>query len=114
MKKMIIAGIIALVAPLVSIYADGVGGTYHVEGKNPAGGRYEGTVVISGDATSGYSFQWTIGESQYAGTGTLADDTLTVDWGEADPVVYKVSADGSELKGRWGPKGKGKEKLTRE
>lgn len=114
MKKLFLIGLVTLLAPLATIYGD-VGGTYACEGRNEKGaGKYTGTVVITGDATSGYSFSWTIGESSYQGTGTLSGDTLTVDWGQPDPVVYKVNADGSELKGRWGPGGKGKEKLTRQ
>lgn len=114
MRKIFMIALLIALAPIVSLYAEGVGGTYAVSGKNPNGSRYEGTCVISGDAATGYSFQWTVGEGQFSGTGTLDGDTLTVDWGEPDPVVYKVSADGAELKGKWGPGGKGKEKLTRQ
>jgi hypothetical protein len=110
-KKLIL---LVILAPMFALFANGVGGTYHVEGKNPGGGRYEGTCVISGDPTTGYTFHWTIGGAQYTGTGTLDGDTLTVDWGQPDPVIYKVSADGAELKGKWGPKGRGRETLTRE
>lgn len=111
MKKLFL---VILFAPIISLFADGVGGTYSVAGKNPGGGRYEGTCVITGDTENGYTFQWTIGEEQYSGTGTLEGDILTVNWGQPDPVVYKVSDDGSELKGKWGPNGKGREKLNRQ
>jgi len=115
MKKMMLIALCAFLAPMASLYADGIGGTYTCEGKNPNGsGRYQGTVVISGDANAGYTVNWTIGESQYSGTGTLSGDTLTVDWGEPDPVVYKVKDDGAVLKGKWGPGGKGRETLTRQ
>ncbi len=114
MKKLMLIGVFALFAPLATAYAE-VGGTYNCQGSNGKGaGKYQGTVVITGDANSGYTFNWTIGDAQYTGTGTLSGDTLTVDWGQPDPVIYKVNADGSELKGRWGPGGKGKEKLTRQ
>ncbi|HNN01649.1 MAG TPA: fibronectin-binding protein [Turneriella sp.] len=111
MKKLFL---FAVLAPMFALFAEGVGGTYTVAGKNPGAGRYEGTCVISGDASTGYTFQWTIGEQQFSGTGTLDGDTMTVDWRQPDPVVYKVSADGAELKGKWGPNGKGREKLTRQ
>jgi hypothetical protein len=114
MRKLLLTGVFLLLAPMAALYAE-VGGTYDCQGSNGKGaGKYTGTVVITGDAASGYTFNWTIGSSQYSGTGTLTDDTLTVDWGQPDPVIYKVNADGSELKGRWGPGGKGKEKLTRQ
>ena len=91
-----------------------VGGTYTVQGTSPEGGKYEGTVTITGDSQSGYQFNWTIGAEQYSGTGKLEGNTLTVDWGAAEPVVYKVSEGGSKLIGKWGKKGRGKEKLTRQ
>ena len=112
MKNKLLIAIFALLLPAAA-FAE-VGGTYTCEGKNPNGGRYQGTVVISGDANSGYTFSWTIGADSYQGTGTLSGDTLTVDWGQPEPVVYKVLNDGAELKGKWGPGGKGKEKLTRQ
>ena len=55
-----------------------------------------------------------VGPSETAFLIALDGDTMTVDWGQPDPVVYKVSADGAELKGKWGPNGKGREKLTRQ
>ncbi len=114
MKKLLLFSVLALLTPIVTLYAQGVGGTYTVEGTNPDGSGYNGTCVISGDEASGYAFNWTVGASQYSGSGTLSGKKLTVDWGQPDPVIYKVNADGSELKGRWGPGGKGKEKLTRQ
>jgi len=110
MKKIMAFALLVLTSTL---YAE-IGGTYAVSGKNLQGGRYEGTCVVSGDAASGYSFSWTIGSESYTGTGTLSGDTLTVDWGAPEPVVYKVLEDGAQLKGRWGPDGKGKEKLTKQ
>jgi hypothetical protein len=90
------------------------GGTYAVEGTTPEGSTYTGTALISGDASAGFQVQWTIGDSQYSGTGTLAGDTLTVDWGAPEPVVYKIADGGAMLKGKWGKRGKGREKLTRQ
>jgi len=90
-----------------------VGGTYEVKGKGPDGAKYEGSVLITGDAEHGFTFAWTIGQENYSGHGTLSGNKLTVDWGEDTPVVYKVSKDGSKLDGRWGKNGKGKETLTR-
>jgi len=114
MKKFLVLAVFALFTPVVSVFAAGVGGTYAVEGTNPDGSGYAGTCVISGDEASGYTFNWTVGSSQYSGTGTMSGKKLTVDWGQPDPVIYKVSPDGSQLKGKWGPGGKGKETLTRQ
>lgn len=91
-----------------------IGGTYTVQGNTPEGGAYEGTVTISDNAASGYHVVWTIGSDTYEGNGKLIGNTLTVDWGQAEPVVYKVSRDGTTLNGKWGKRGKGREKLTRQ
>jgi len=90
-----------------------IGGTYSVEGTTPEGNAYSGTATISGDSNSGFQVQWTIGDSQYSGTGTLTGDTLTVDWGAPEPVVYKITDGGMQLRGKWGKRGRGKEKLIR-
>jgi hypothetical protein len=42
----------------------------------------------------------------------LSGTTLTVDWGQAEPVVYKISNGGATLTGKWGKRGRGREKLT--
>jgi hypothetical protein len=88
------------------------GGSYAVQGSTPEGAKYEGSVVISGDAASGFRVVWTIGSETYEGTGTLSGTTLTVDWGQAEPVVYKISNGGATLTGKWGKRGRGREKLT--
>ncbi|WP_157210487.1 fibronectin-binding protein [Turneriella parva] len=90
------------------------GGSYAVQGSTPEGTRYEGSVVISGDATSGFHVVWTIGSETYEGTGTLSGTVLTVDWGQAEPVVYKIVGGGAILNGKWGKRGRGREKLTRQ
>ena len=43
---------------------------------------------------------WKVGDSAYEGTGKLADNLFTVEWGSATPVVYALADDGS-LKGLW-------------
>lgn len=90
-----------------------VGGTYNVQGTSPEGAKYEGIVVVSGDQQNGFQFQWTIGADQYSGAGKLSGNTLTVEWGAPEPVVYKVSDGGNKLTGKWGKKGRGRERLIR-
>ncbi len=94
--------------------APSLGGTYAVQGTSPEGGTYEGNVTISGDAASGFHVVWTIGSDTYEGTGKLSGNILTVDWGQVEPVVYKVSRDGATLSGKWGKRGRGREKLSRQ
>jgi hypothetical protein len=86
-------------------------GEYRVEGKGGDGKPYEGTVDIekSGDA---YSLHWKVGDSEYDGEGTFADNLLTVNWGSTTPIVYALADDGS-LAGLW-DSGHGEETLTPE
>ena len=88
--------------------APGLPGSYRVEGHNPDGSAYSGTVAIA-PAPAGYQVRWRVGNQSYEGVGTLEGNLLTVEWGDATPVVYAVAADG-RLAGLWGG-GKGDEVL---
>ena len=59
-----------------------------------------------------YHLSWEVGSSSYEGSGTLAGNLLTVEWGSSTPVVYALGSDGS-LTGLWDA-GKGEETLTPE
>lgn len=74
-------------------------GKYRATGKNPDGSGYKGTVAISRKGDT-YHFQWWIGNQTYRGKGKLSNGVLTIDWGEAEPVIYQVMANGL-LKGTW-------------
>ena len=76
-----------------------IGGEYFARGTNPDGSSYSGNVSITKKDES-YKFVWKIGSSTYYGVGVLKGDILTVDWGQADPVIYKVMPDGT-LDGKW-------------
>ena len=84
-------------------------GTYKVDGKNPDGSRYKGTLRIEGDGTR-YDFAWKIGSSSYKGRGVLSNGIMTVNWGDTQPVIYAVRKDGS-LAGLW-QSGQGTEVAT--
>jgi hypothetical protein len=85
-------------------------GTYTIDGTNPNGGKYGGKVTITAEGDI-YKFVWRIRNGDtYRGRGKLRGDTLTVDWGQKDPVIYRISEDGI-LKGKWGAKGRGSENL---
>jgi hypothetical protein len=86
-------------------------GNYRVQGTNPNGSTYQGTLTIE-RAGPLYQVRWKIGKDTYEGQGTLNGSTLTVDWGQPDPVIYQVLNDGT-LEGTWA-KGMGKESLTPE
>jgi uncharacterized caspase-like protein len=85
------------------------GGRYTVNGRNPNGSRYSGTVSIARRAGR-FELDWRVGSSSYRGTGTLENNLLTVDWGSTQPLVYALSEDGT-LRGLWSG-GQGEDVLT--
>jgi hypothetical protein len=90
--------------------AQALPGTYTIDGTNPDGSKYRGKVTITFEGGI-YKFVWRIANGDtYRGRGTLRGETLTVDWGQKDPVIYRVADDGV-LKGRWGARGRGAETL---
>ncbi len=74
-------------------------GRYNVEGRNPNGSRYRGTVGITrtGDR---YRFDWRVGSQTYTGDGTMDGNVLVVNWGSTTPVIYAIAEDGT-LNGLW-------------
>ncbi len=86
-------------------------GQYRVQGTNPNGTPYAGTVTIERVGAL-YKFQWQIGRDVFQGQGTLYGRVLTIDWGQADPVIYQVLLDGT-LEGTWA-RGQGTERLLPE
>jgi hypothetical protein len=84
-------------------------GPYRVSGRNPNGDPYSGTVSIV-NRSGQYVLDWKVGSSNYRGSGTLASNVLTVDWGDSTPVIYALNADGT-LSGLW-QAGDGEETLT--
>jgi uncharacterized caspase-like protein len=86
-------------------------GRYRVEGRNPDGSQYSGSLAISRQG-GGYLFNWNVGNSSYRGSGRQDGNIITVNWGSATPIVYALAADGS-LRGLWSA-GKGEEVATPE
>jgi hypothetical protein len=99
---------VAIAAPGDVLLSDG---RYKVDGANPDGSRYSGTVKVTKQGER-YRLEWQVGNTRYKGIGELAGKLLTVDWGSVTPVIYALAPDGS-LKGLWDA-GKGEETLTSE
>lgn len=83
---------------------EGIVGTYVVNGVDPTGTEYSGTVTIAdGDADGEFAVQWIITGAIQEGTGVLDGDRFVVDWrtvsggrGESTgSAVYTLAADGS-------------------
>lgn len=86
-------------AGLVVAQQFNVSGLYNIEGSNPNGTRYRGTVTVkkTGDT---YIFNWKVGTA-YSGKGKLEGDIMTANWGDKYPVIYKVEDGGNRLVGKW-------------
>jgi hypothetical protein len=86
--------------------AQNIVGKYLIQGRNPNGGTYTGTVIIRPAAGDRYRFFWFIGGTEtnsretYSGTGAWEGDSLVIDWGQRYPVIYKLGSDGV-LYGTW-------------
>lgn len=57
----------------------GIVGTYVVNGVDPGGVEYSGTVTIA-EGADGYTVQWLVTGSIQVGRGTLVGDRFVVDW----------------------------------
>lgn len=82
-----------------AVYAPQIEGAYAVQGLNPNGTRYQGRVTIKVKDNTAF-FRWDIAGQTFHGQGPLTGNTLVIDWGEDDPVIYQVNGDGS-LFGTW-------------
>ncbi len=94
----------AAAAPAAS--APEIAGDYTIQGTNPGGGAYTGTLTIAkrGDV---HQFSWKSGPTGYDGVGVQTENSVGVAFssgstGKGCSVVhYKVGANGA-LTGRWG------------
>lgn len=92
--------------------ADVLIGRHKVRGTTPDGSSYRGKLDIS-IQDGVYLFRWYLTSGEiYDGRGRLEGETLTVEWGDPTPVIYKVQPNGV-LRGTWGG-GKGTETATPE
>ncbi len=61
--------------------SSGFAGTYTVNGVDPLGVEYSGTVtIVPTDDTTRYVIEWIVTGVIQEGFGRLSDDTFTVDW----------------------------------
>lgn len=79
-------------------------GKYDVNGKNPDGKDYKGTLEVRKDG-EGYAFIWTAGNT-FEGFGIKTGDKVAVGFGgkQCAFVSYEVKSDGT-LDGKWGGQG---------
>ena len=82
----------------------GLSGTYTVNGVDPTGREYSGTLVITRTGTDTYALEWIITGSIVSGVGTHSGDRLLVDWETTAAVTsgtgratYDIRSDGSMI-----------------
>lgn len=87
----------------------GLAGTYTVNGVDPTGNEYSGTVVIRAtDDVVRYEVEWIVTGAIQFGEGLVEGRRFTVDWTEVNnatdtgtgPIVYEIQPNG-ELAGTW-------------
>lgn len=90
-----------LVVAQETIIANNLIGRYAIEGTNPNGGAYQGTLEITKPGEY-YDVEWVVADTVITGTGLLRQNVFSVSWGGARCVAqyYELQADGS-LDGVW-------------
>ena len=79
-------------------------GLFAVEGVNPDGKLYTGTVEIT-QRGNAYAMTWSIANQTYRGVALRQGDVLSASWqvggGKAGVVVYRIRNRGTKLAGEW-------------
>lgn len=73
----------------------GVAGVYTVNGTDPEGVEYSGTVTIVGDGDSIYRIEWVITGGIHEGTGVVTGDRLDVEWRTTSDPSGQLAGSGS-------------------
>src|SRR6516164_7244606 len=76
-------------------------GTYHIEGHNPSGSTYEGSVTVTKTGDT-YRVVWDIGGTKYEGTAIGDKDFMAVTYRSGDSTGLALyGEDGGNWKGVW-------------
>jgi hypothetical protein len=76
-------------------------GTYNVEGKNPSGSTYEGTVTVTKTGDT-YQVVWEIGSTSYKGTAIGNKDFIAISYQSGDNTGLALyGEDGGNWQGVW-------------
>ena len=92
---------------------DGLPGIYTVNGIDPTGAEYSGTLtIVATDDPRFFDVQWLVTGARQEGTGTLRGRVLTVSWTEVDNATGEgfasseyVIADDGTMVGTWRAEG---------
>ena len=95
--------VLSLTTPVLAapkaVFLPQIEGGYAVQGLNPDGTRYQGSVRITVKDGTAF-FRRDIAGKSFHGQGPLTGNTLIIDWGQANPVIYTINSDGT-LTGSW-------------
>lgn len=87
----------------------GLPGIYTVNGLDPVGGEYSGTLtIVATDDPRTFDVQWLVTGARQEGTGVQRGDILTVTWTDVESATdratsdteYLIAADGT-MTGTW-------------
>ena len=100
LRRLVVLGALALVAlPAAAQGPADLTGAYRVNGMNADGSTYSGTAQVT-QVGAAVTINWLIAGSGFSGAGIREGRVVTVNWGDANPVVYVVMPTG-ELHGTW-------------
>ena len=78
-----------------------IAGLYSVVGTTVNGQQYSGQVTIRGGGDN-VRVEWRLKNgTNYAGQGSMKGDIVTIDWGDAHPVIYRLEPETGVLRGTW-------------
>ena len=83
----------------------GLAGTYRIEGTNPDGSPYAGSLLVERDGPA-YTLTWEAGGT-YVGAGILMDDEFGASYGGEACGVAVYTVRGADLDGQWTSHGAG-------
>ncbi len=91
----------ALLWSVVAAFAADPVGSYDVQGNNPDGSKYAGTVTVTQTGQT-YRVVWKIGSTRYTGTAIGDKDFLAVSYQSGNQSGLALyGADGDDWKGIW-------------
>lgn len=92
---------VALLFCVVAAYAADPVGKYTIQGSNPGGGKYTGTVSVTRTGET-YRVIWLVGGTRYIGTGIGNNNFIAVSYRSgSDTGLALYGADGGNWAGVW-------------
>lgn len=89
------------ITPPPSPARQNIAGVYSVVGTTVSGQRYSGQAIIRGGADN-VTVEWRLmNGSSYAGQGNMKGNIVTIDWGDAHPIIYRLEPETGVLRGTW-------------